>query len=171
MLNALPGPTLTEVDVAQRLRNLREQPYISRAPAAPLEADALAAYAEEKAKGTEFIALLGYIARLELPTTARRPYSAPRGPAGTALSVQPMTLPDSLAHDPPSASTRRSAATPFGRSGSPPISPRAARSSTRSDGGVQEPPHDQALRSHDGAADAGRGGAPLPRCYTATIRR
>lgn len=60
-LNALPGPTLSEVDVAQRLRDLREQPYTYQDPVAPLEADALAAYAEEKAKGTEFIALLGYM--------------------------------------------------------------------------------------------------------------
>lgn len=59
-LNALPGPTLTKIDVEQRIRDLREQRYRSY-PTAELESEAYAVFAEEKARGTEFIAILGYL--------------------------------------------------------------------------------------------------------------
>jgi hypothetical protein len=59
-LNALPGPTLTKIDVEQRIRDFREKQYGSY-PKTEIEAEALAAFAEEKAKGTEFIAVLGYL--------------------------------------------------------------------------------------------------------------
>jgi hypothetical protein len=60
-LNALPGPMLTQVDVEQRLREIRERPYGNGDPAEEIEAEALAVFAEEKARGTEFIAILGYL--------------------------------------------------------------------------------------------------------------
>jgi hypothetical protein len=59
-LNALPGPALTRVDVEQRIRDFREKQYGSY-PKAEIEAETLAAFAEEKARGTEFIAVLGYL--------------------------------------------------------------------------------------------------------------
>jgi hypothetical protein len=59
-LNALPGPALTRVDVEQRIRGFRENHHGSY-PNAELEAETLAAFAEEKARGTEFIAVLGYL--------------------------------------------------------------------------------------------------------------
>ncbi len=59
-LNTLPGPVLTKVDVEQRIRDFREKQYGSY-PKAEMEAEALAAFAEEKAKGTEFIAVLGHM--------------------------------------------------------------------------------------------------------------
>jgi hypothetical protein len=59
-LNGLPGPALTKVDVEQRIRDFREKPYGSY-PKAEIEAEALAAFAEEQARGTEFIAVLGYM--------------------------------------------------------------------------------------------------------------
>jgi hypothetical protein len=59
-LNALPGPALTRVDVEQRIRDFREKQYGSY-PKAEVEAETLAAFAEEKARGTEFIAVLDYL--------------------------------------------------------------------------------------------------------------
>jgi hypothetical protein len=60
-LNALPGPGLTPVDVAQRIREIREKPYGDGYPKRELEAEALALFAEEKASGTEFVAILGHL--------------------------------------------------------------------------------------------------------------
>lgn len=60
-LNAMPGPELTKVDVEQRIRDIREAPYGSGYPPDSLAAESFAVFAEEKAKGTEFIALLGYM--------------------------------------------------------------------------------------------------------------
>lgn len=60
-LNALPGPELTKVDVEQRIRELREKPYSGSYPRKEVEAEALAVFAEEKARGTEFVAILGYM--------------------------------------------------------------------------------------------------------------
>ena len=59
-LNTLPGPPLTKVDVEQRVRDFREKQYGSY-PKSEMEADALAAFVEEKARGTEFIAVLGHM--------------------------------------------------------------------------------------------------------------
>jgi hypothetical protein len=59
-LNALPGSALTKVDVEQRIRDFREKQYGSY-PKGEIKAEALAAFAEEKARGTEFIAVLGYM--------------------------------------------------------------------------------------------------------------
>jgi hypothetical protein len=58
-LNALPGPTLTKVDVEQRIREIREKPYGNGYPTKEVEAEALAVFVDEKARGTEFIAILG----------------------------------------------------------------------------------------------------------------
>jgi hypothetical protein len=52
---------LTPVDVAQRIRELREKPYGDGYPKRELEAEALALFAEEKASGTEFVAILGHL--------------------------------------------------------------------------------------------------------------
>jgi hypothetical protein len=60
-LNALPGPALTKVDVEQRIRDFQEQPYSGPYPRREIEAEALAVFAEEKARGTEFVAILGYM--------------------------------------------------------------------------------------------------------------
>jgi hypothetical protein len=60
-LNTLPGPQLTEIDVEQRIREIREMPYGNGYPNQKVEAEALVVFAEEKAKGTEFVALLGYM--------------------------------------------------------------------------------------------------------------
>jgi hypothetical protein len=60
-LNALPGPKLTKVDVEQRIRDIREMPYSSGYPKAELEAESYAVFAAEKERGTEFIAILGYL--------------------------------------------------------------------------------------------------------------
>jgi len=60
-LNALPGPKLTKVDVEQRIRDIREERYGPGYPNPEVEAEALAVYAEEKAKGTEFVAILGHL--------------------------------------------------------------------------------------------------------------
>jgi hypothetical protein len=61
-LNVLPGEPLTQVDVEQRLYTIRhEHGGYSSGPDEELKAAALGAYAEEKAKGTEFIAILGWL--------------------------------------------------------------------------------------------------------------
>lgn len=56
-LNRLPGPPLTVVDLAQRLET--ERGY--HGPDEELREGCLAAYAEQKAAGTEMIAILGYL--------------------------------------------------------------------------------------------------------------
>jgi transposase len=58
----------------------------------------------------------------------------------------------------PPTSLRRSAVTRSAPPASPPTSPTAARSSTPRKCGAREPAHDQALRPHEGAAHARRGG-------------
>ncbi len=61
-LNRLPGDSLTPVDVAQRLDALRnEYGGWRRGPDVELKDASYAAYAEEKSKGTEFIAILGWL--------------------------------------------------------------------------------------------------------------
>jgi len=70
-LNAMPGPELTKVDVEQRIRDMREAPYGGGNPPDSLEAEAFAVFAEEKAKGTEFIAILGYMEDWYLGATER----------------------------------------------------------------------------------------------------
>jgi len=57
-LNGLPGPDLTETDVAQRLRAYYEEPY-STYPNDDLKDGCLALFAEEKALGTELPAIIG----------------------------------------------------------------------------------------------------------------
>jgi len=69
-LNDLPGPQLTKVDVEQRIRALREQPYRNY-PTPELEAEAYVVFAEEKARGTEFIAILGYLEDWQLGSEER----------------------------------------------------------------------------------------------------
>jgi hypothetical protein len=59
-LSKLPGEPLTPTDVEQRINALRcEHGGHAHAPDEELKAAAFAAYAEEKAKGTEFIAIMG----------------------------------------------------------------------------------------------------------------
>jgi hypothetical protein len=61
-LNTLPGEPLTCIDVEQRLYAIRsEHGGYSYGPEEELKNAALTAYAEEKAKGTEFIAMLGWL--------------------------------------------------------------------------------------------------------------
>lgn len=61
-LNMLPGEKLTMTDVEQRLYALRnEYSGYSRGPDEAIKEASFAAYAEEKAKGTEFIAILGWL--------------------------------------------------------------------------------------------------------------
>lgn len=57
-LNDLPGPTLTATDVAQRLRAIWEEPY-NTYPKEELKAGCLEVYAEERALGTEMMAIIG----------------------------------------------------------------------------------------------------------------
>ena len=59
-LNHLPGPELTNTDVAQRLYALRWDEGCS-APGEAIKVECLPAYAHEKATGTEFIAILGWL--------------------------------------------------------------------------------------------------------------
>ena len=59
-LNHLPGPELTNTDVAQRLYALRWDEGCS-APDEAIKEECLVAYAQEKATGTEFIAILGWL--------------------------------------------------------------------------------------------------------------
>jgi hypothetical protein len=59
-LNTLPGEKLTATDVDQRLYALRnEHGGYSRGPDEAIKEASFTAYDEEKAKGTEFIAILG----------------------------------------------------------------------------------------------------------------
>ena len=69
-LNGLPGPALTKVDVEQRIREVREKQYGSY-PKTEMEAEALAAFAEEKARGTEspLIATRSALASCSAPST------------------------------------------------------------------------------------------------------
>jgi len=61
-LNMLPGEKLTATDVEQRLNALRyENSGYSRGPSEEIKEISLDAYTEEKAKGTEFIAILGWM--------------------------------------------------------------------------------------------------------------
>jgi hypothetical protein len=61
-LNKLPGEHLTPTDVEQRIHTLRyEHGGYPRGPDEELKEGSFAAYAEEKAKGTEFIAILGWL--------------------------------------------------------------------------------------------------------------
>jgi hypothetical protein len=61
-LNTLPGEKLTATDVEQRLYALRnEHGGYSRGPDAAIKEASFTAYDEEKAKGTEFIAILGWL--------------------------------------------------------------------------------------------------------------
>jgi hypothetical protein len=61
-LNKLPGERLTATDVEQRVYALRhEYSGYSRGPDEELKEESFAAYADEKAKGTEFIAILGWL--------------------------------------------------------------------------------------------------------------
>ena len=59
-LNKLPGEKLTPVDVEQRVNTLRYSDY-SRGPDNDLKEESFAAFAGEKANGTEFIAILGWL--------------------------------------------------------------------------------------------------------------
>jgi len=59
-LNKLPGERLTPIDVEQRINALRYSGY-SRGPDEELKEGSFTAYAEEKANGTEFIAILGWL--------------------------------------------------------------------------------------------------------------
>jgi hypothetical protein len=67
-LNGLPGPSLTQTDVTERLRAFHEEPY-EKYPNPDLQAGCLAFYAVEKAEGTEMAAIAGalrdYIEREE----------------------------------------------------------------------------------------------------------
>ncbi|TCA82261.1 hypothetical protein [Rhizobium leguminosarum] len=60
-LNALPGPSLTVTDVCQRQRAYHEEPY-SRYPNEDLKEGCLMLFNEEKALGTELVAIIGRIA-------------------------------------------------------------------------------------------------------------
>nr|WP_025824927.1 hypothetical protein [Acetobacter persici] len=61
-LNVLPGENLTATDVEQRLNAVRsELGGYTHGPDETLKEEAFTAYATEKAKGTEFIALLGWM--------------------------------------------------------------------------------------------------------------
>ena len=61
-LNRLPGERLTPTDVEQRIYALRhEYSGYTRGPDEELKEASFAAYAEEKATGTEFIAILGWL--------------------------------------------------------------------------------------------------------------
>lgn len=59
-LNALPGPSLTATDVEQRLKLLLDEPFVDQ-PREDLRDDLRAIFSAEKAKGTEFVAIVGAI--------------------------------------------------------------------------------------------------------------
>lgn len=60
-LNTLPGPNLTITDVYQRQRAYYEEPY-SKYPNEDLKQGCLVLFNEEKALGTELVAIIGRIA-------------------------------------------------------------------------------------------------------------
>ena len=60
-LNGMPGPELTRMDVAQRLRAFHEERW-ERYPDESLKPGCLAIFEREKAKGTELPAIIGAIA-------------------------------------------------------------------------------------------------------------
>jgi len=59
-LNGMPGPALTRMDVAQRLRAFQEEPYGERLNE-ELKAGCLVIFEREKAEGTELPAVIGAI--------------------------------------------------------------------------------------------------------------
>ena len=59
-LNGIPGPELTRMDVAQRLRAFFEEPY-ERYPNESFKAGCLEIFEREKAEGTELPAIIGAI--------------------------------------------------------------------------------------------------------------
>lgn len=58
-LNSLPGPRLTNTDVAQRLRAFQEEPYADLYPDERVKDACLALYAAELEAGTELPAIVG----------------------------------------------------------------------------------------------------------------
>jgi hypothetical protein len=58
-LNRLPGPRLTQTDVAQRLRAFQEEPYAHLYPDERVKEACLAVYAAEREAGTELPAIIG----------------------------------------------------------------------------------------------------------------
>lgn len=61
-LNRLPGEHLTQVDAEQRIKALRYEGIgYPRGPDEELKEDSFAAYYQEKERGTEFIAILGWL--------------------------------------------------------------------------------------------------------------
>lgn len=58
-LNGLPGPTLTQTDVTQRLRAFQEEPYAHIYPDQRVREACLALYATEREAGTELPAIIG----------------------------------------------------------------------------------------------------------------
>ncbi len=58
-LNSLPGPRLTNTDVAQRLRAFQEEPYADLYPDERVKDACLALYAAELEAGTELPAVVG----------------------------------------------------------------------------------------------------------------
>jgi hypothetical protein len=58
-LNSLPGPRLTNTDVAQRLRAFQEEPYANLYPDERVKDACLAFYAAELEAGTELPAVVG----------------------------------------------------------------------------------------------------------------
>ena len=67
----MPGPLLTQTDVAQRLRAFHEEPYASY-PDKELREGCLTIYEQGKAEGTELPAIVGALQEfVELETTRR----------------------------------------------------------------------------------------------------
>jgi hypothetical protein len=58
-LNSLPGPALTQTDVAQRLRAFQEEPYANLYPDERVKDACLARYVAEVEAGTELPAIIG----------------------------------------------------------------------------------------------------------------
>jgi hypothetical protein len=57
-LNRLPGPKLTEMDVYERLRWIEDNEHWMSSPPDELREECFTRYDKEKAKGTEFIAIV-----------------------------------------------------------------------------------------------------------------
>lgn len=70
-LNGIPGPELTRMDVAQRLRAFHEEPY-EHYPRQDFKAGCLAIFEREKAEGTELPAIIGAIQEWLEEEEARR---------------------------------------------------------------------------------------------------